>query len=93
MPPRRLRLLLGFVLFLGSVQAHAADWVSYVNNRFGFSLRYPADLFAPAQRSEAGDGEVFTGMRGQGRLLVGALENRDGHTVASYMNMAGYAFA
>jgi hypothetical protein len=63
------------------------DWVPYVNQRFGFSLRYPANLFEPERRSEAGDGEVFTGVRGRGRLLVGALENSDGHTVGSYMNM------
>ena len=35
------------------------NWVTYVNDRFGFSLRYPADVFAPERRSEAGDGEVF----------------------------------
>ena len=82
-----IRLVLDLVLGLASVPASAAEWVPYVNDRFGFSFRYPADLFAPERMSEAGDGEVFTGMRGKGRLLVGALENRDGHTLASYMNL------
>ena len=82
-----IRLVLGLVLCLANVPAYAAEWVPYVNDRFGFSFRYPADLFAPERMSEAGDGEVFTGMRGKGRLLVGALENRDGHTLASYMNL------
>jgi hypothetical protein len=63
------------------------DWVPYVNDRFGFSLRYPADVFAPERKSEAGDGEVFVAIRGQGRLLVGAFENRERHNVASYMNL------
>jgi hypothetical protein len=61
-------------------------WAPYVNERFGFSFRYPTDVFAPERRSEAGDGEVFSGLRGQGRLLVGALENVDGHSIASYMS-------
>ena len=63
------------------------NWVTYVNDRFGFSLRYPADVFAPERRSEAGDGEVFVATQGRGRLLVGAFENRDGHSVASYMDL------
>jgi hypothetical protein len=61
-------------------------WVPYVNERFGFSLRYPEGVFEPERRSEAGDGEVFVGQEGHARLLVGAFENADGHTVPSYMN-------
>jgi hypothetical protein len=87
MPLRAFALCVGLISLLGSSAARSAfDWVPYVNERFGFSLRYPA-FFAPERRSNAGDGEVFAGIRGQGRLLVGALENRDGHTVASYMNL------
>jgi hypothetical protein len=44
------------------------------------------DVLAPERRAEGGDGEVFVGARGQARLLVGALENADGHSVASYMS-------
>ena len=85
---RGLALAIGLILLLGNSAVRAAlDWVPYVNQRFGFSLRYPANLFEPERKSEAGDGEVFAGMRGQGRLLVGALENGDGHTIGSYMNM------
>ena len=85
---RALALVVGLISLLGSSAACAAfDWVPYVNERFGFSLRYPADLFEPERRSEAGDGQVFVGIRGRGRLLVGALANSDGHTVGSYMTM------
>ena len=85
---RGLALAIGLISLLGNSAVRAAlDWVPYVNQRFGFSMRYPANLFEPERRSEAWDGEVFTGMRGQGRLLVGALENSDGHSIGSYMNM------
>jgi hypothetical protein len=81
-------LIVGVVAFMTSTAARDPfDWVPYVNERFGFSLRYPASFFEPERRSEAGDGVVFAGIRGRGRLLVGALENSDGHTVGSYMNM------
>jgi len=60
-------------------------WVPYVNERFGFRLQYPANVFKPERSSEAGDGEILIGLDGEARLLVGALENADGHSVASYM--------
>ena len=63
-----------------------SGWAPYVNERYGFSFRYPASVFESERRSENGDGEVFVGVRGDSRLLVGAFENADDHTVASYMN-------
>jgi hypothetical protein len=88
MPLRVVTLIVGVVAFMTSTAARDPfDWVPYVNERFGFSLRYPAHLFGPERKSDAGDGEVFAGVRGRGRLLVGALENSDGHTIGSYLNM------
>jgi hypothetical protein len=72
---------------LATSQARALDWIPYQNDRFGFSLRYPGDLFAPDRKSEAGDGEVFVSAGGEGRLLVGAFANSERHTVASYMSL------
>jgi len=88
---RVLAILVGFVAFIETGEARMGfraegyEWVPYVNERFGFSLRYPADVFERERRSEAGDGEVFVGVRDHSQLLVGAFENRDGHTVESYM--------
>ena len=88
MPLRAITIIVGVLALMTSAAGRDAfDWVPYVNERFGFSLRYPANLFEPERRSEAGDGEVFAGIRGQGRLLVGALQNSDGYTVGSYMSM------
>ena len=78
------------VLAAGLLSSAAArdrfDWVPYFNERFGFSFRYPAGVFAPERMSERGDGEVFVGAGGEARLLVGAFENTENHTVASYMS-------
>jgi hypothetical protein len=90
----RLRLsvfaLATAVLAVGLLNSAAArdrlDWVPYFNERFGFSFRYPASVFVSERRSERGDGEVFLAPGGDARLLVGAFENADGHTVASYMS-------
>jgi hypothetical protein len=78
-------LALVLVVAIPALAAAARDgWVPYINKRFGFSFRYPADVFKPERTSERGDGELFVG--GEARLLVGAFENSDGHTIASYMS-------
>jgi hypothetical protein len=81
--------VLAFVVALATPAAalsrEGRAWVPYVNDRFGFSFRYPADMLEPERKSERGDGEVFVGAGGEARLLVGAFENSDGHSVASYM--------
>ena len=60
------------------------DWVSYSNERFGFSLQYPANVFALERRTEAGDGELFVAKDGAARLLVGSLSNESRFTPANY---------
>ena len=67
-------------------EATAGDWVRYGNERFGFSLEYPADLFRVERTSEAGDGRVFVARNGEARLLVGALTNVDDHSAKSYQD-------
>lgn len=61
-------------------------WTDYRNERFGFSLRYPGDLFQPEKTSEAGDGQVFVSRDGAARLLVGALQNDGGQSPAAYQD-------
>jgi hypothetical protein len=64
----------------------SAAWTSYRNERYGFSLQYPSDVFAPERTSEAGDGTVFSSADGLAKLLVGALPNEGGQSVASYQD-------
>jgi len=61
-------------------------WTSYRNERYGFSLQYPAEIFATERTSEAGDGAVFATANGEAKLLVGALPNEDRQSVASYQD-------
>jgi hypothetical protein len=85
---RTFTAMLGIAtLVTSTVACEALDWTPYVNERFGFSFRYPADLFTPERRSAAGDGEILAALRGEGRLLVGAFENRDGYSLAGYMDL------
>ena len=60
------------------------DWTTYHNPRFGLQLRYPADVFPSQRTSEARDGDLFTTPDNSAKLVVGAFENTEGHTAASY---------
>src|SRR5262245_10905399 len=80
-----LSLLLGSGV-LGEAQAALArDWREYRNERYGFSLQYPADIFVVERTARAGDGQVFFSQIGNARLLVGAFVNERGYSPASYL--------
>jgi hypothetical protein len=65
----------------------AHDWTFLRNDRFGFSLHYPADVFAAEKTSDAGDGQVFVSREGDARLLVGALRNVDRLSPGAYQEL------
>jgi len=61
-----------------------SNWTHYRNERFGFALEYPADVFVVDRRADAGDGVAFVSLDTGARLLIGALRNESGFTPASY---------
>jgi hypothetical protein len=63
--------------------AAPAGPAEYRNERYGFSLEYPAGVFTLERSSAAGDGVVFVA-GGDARLLVGALVNDRRYTPAAY---------
>jgi hypothetical protein len=68
-------------------QVQAAEWTDYRNEKFGYSLLYPADIFAPApaqstQSARLPDhadegGRSFRSHDGRARLVVLATPNSD----------------
>jgi hypothetical protein len=87
----RCLVLLGLLAALPSLSVarepgSGESWISYRNERFGFSFRYPADVFSRETASEAGDGEMLVAKGGEARLLVGALVNEERQSPASYLD-------
>lgn len=85
-----MRSVLCVVLAIGTMSAAlarpAADlgWTGYQNPRFGLQMRYPAEVFPVHRTSQAGDGDLFTTSDGSAKLLIGAFENTERHSPASY---------
>ena len=59
----------------------AGGWQIYVNDRFGTSFAFPADIFAPAAAPENGDGRRFVAE--DATLEVYAWHNIDSETAAT----------
>lgn len=78
----------GTVLWLSvnGVTAQNRNWTELRNERYGFSLQYPADVFVLERTADAGDGQVFASKESDAKLLVGALANESGYTPTTYQN-------
>ena len=81
-----------FVAMLAMIGAHSAiaararlaDWETIQNERFGFMIAYPGNVFAPdASRAQDG-GQVLVSRDGGARLLVATIENEGGTSLEEY---------
>lgn len=66
-----------------SSTAPTIRWQTYINARFGYSVRYPASLLAPQGEPDNGDGQRFLSRDGKTRLLVYGSHNALDETIAS----------
>lgn len=70
-----LATLLALTAFL--ITAIAADWTTYGNARYGFSVDYPANLFTQQQASDNGDGITLKSEDGAIEFRAYAFNNGD----------------
>ncbi|MDX2263538.1 MAG: hypothetical protein NW215_01010 [Hyphomicrobiales bacterium] len=76
-------LALAFVSSPGRAQEAPSDLQTYQNERFGFTLRYPA-LFEPAPPPETGDGQTFITEDGRAKIVTYAALNTQAYTLSTY---------
>jgi len=76
--------LMVLVAFAAGACAATDDWRTYSNERYGFSLQYPSNIFVVEQTAEAGDGHLLVAKDGGAQLLIGSLTNGSHFTPASY---------
>ena len=58
------------ILTIGGTALAAADLTTYTNQRYGYSIRYPADLLKPVESD--GAGQAFTAISGHAAFRVAA---------------------
>lgn len=59
-------------------------WTTVKNDRHGFAIAFPTDVFQQSEAPKTDEGRVFVSKDGKAKLLVGAFENADESTLESY---------
>jgi hypothetical protein len=54
-----MSVFLALAVLAGTARAQDSNWRTYVNERFGSRIEYPADIFSPQPPPENGDGRRF----------------------------------
>ena len=73
-PGSWLKGALAGLAFLATTAA-MSNIATYANQRYGYSIRYPADLFVTEREADNGDGRAFHARRGGTRFLVWGSHN------------------
>jgi hypothetical protein len=63
-------VLIVIVAAMLPLAAHAQEWATYINGRFGTTIEYPADLFEMLPPPENDDGRSFATADGAARFIV-----------------------
>lgn len=67
-----------------SLNAKLNDWATLKNERHGFAIAYPIDVFEQKSAPTTDEGRVLLSKDGKAKLLVGAFENADNNSLAEY---------
>lgn len=60
------------------------DWATVKNERHGFAIAYPIDVFEQKSAPTTDEGRVLLSKDGKAKLLVGAFENSDNNSLEDY---------
>ncbi len=60
------------------------QWAMVKNERHGFAIAYPVDVFERKGEATTDEGQLLTSKDGKAKLLVGAFENSENHSLKEY---------
>ena len=65
-------VLLVSALFIGTAAAAASELATYSNQRYGYSIQYPASLLKPVANTDDSAGQAFVAVSGHAAFRVAA---------------------
>jgi hypothetical protein len=80
-------MMFGVVFHAALPYAHAQSgqrWESYKNERYGFALSYPSNVFTPQPPPEKRDGQTFLAKDGRAKIVVYATLNDERFSPQDY---------
>lgn len=90
---RGMRIFLAGLVFAGgaasaatlvSARSALSTWATIQNERHGFAIAYPVDVFEQKDAPNTDEGRILVSKDGKAKLLVGAFENSDNQTLKDY---------
>jgi hypothetical protein len=85
---RKVLLVAAALVSLATAGANAADWrrdwATLRNERHGFLIAYPVEIFAQKDAPVTDEGRVLYSPDGNARLMVGAFANEGGLSLREY---------
>ena len=76
-----------FTLVVISACEASTKWVKYVNERYGYSIDYPSNIFVKCRKSDSGDGVWLESKDGKLKLTLSGGYNvleQDGHDMLEW---------
>lgn len=67
-----MQCALGLLLAMTGAAAAGADLTTYTNQRYGYSIQYPASLLKPVKSTDDGAGQAFVAISGNAAFRVAA---------------------
>lgn len=86
----RLALCLALSLTISGVASSAVagpklnDWATIKNERHGYAIAYPIDVFEQRETPKSEDGRVLYSKDGKAKLLFGAFDNTENNSLEEY---------
>ena len=83
------RILLACALVMGGALAAVAapkldDWATVHNERHGFTIAYPVNVFEQKSPPTTDQGRVLLSKDGKAKLLIGAFDNSENSSLTAY---------
>lgn len=72
------------MLYPAAARTWRDRWATVINERHGFAIAYPDDIFEQKEEPKTDEGRVFVSKDGKAKLLVGAFENADHQSLEDY---------